>query len=209
MQIRWAQISAKSYVDGPGQRAVLWMQGCRTRCPGCQNQHLWDTEGGASTSIETVVDALLGCNSEAVTITGGDPMLQPGPLAALVRQLKAKAPKLHIIVYTGFTWESLLDQDNATDQWPFVHLALQNIDVLVDGPYVATLDDDSQQWRGSKNQRVIDVNLSIKTGSVMTIDWQKPRLIVTPEGATYVAASYAALNRQQQAQDTRRCGQTN
>jgi anaerobic ribonucleoside-triphosphate reductase activating protein len=205
VRVRWNQIRAKSLVDGPGERAVLWVQGCPIHCPGCQSVDLWPMDGGGSGEIETLVKFLLACNSDAVTITGGEPMAQPVALANIVTWLRVYASKVDIIVYTGFTYEALLDKANQEPvNWPYYHEILMMIDTLVDGPYIAALDHDKMQWRGSSNQRPIDMPATLKAGKVVVRDWDSPRIIIGKDG-TIVAA--AGFDLGLEGADTRLCGQ--
>lgn len=149
--VRVARIYHGSVVDGPGRRSVVQLQGCPIRCPGCYVPETHDPLGGVTLGIGPVVHALLdpaGTPRDGVTISGGEPFLQPRALLLLLQELKAR--RLHTVVYTGSTLEALARRPE-----PEVHAALRLTDLLVDGPYVAALADGAGEWRGSRNQRLI------------------------------------------------------
>jgi organic radical activating enzyme len=118
-----------------------------------------------------------------VTISGGEPFNQARAVANLVATIRGLAPKTHIVVYSGYTFEQLLERD----RWDHhVSNILYLADVLVDGPYVAELDDDFMQWRGSSNQRAIDLHKSTWTATevidLVLLDWDSQVLTVTESG---------------------------
>lgn len=204
MAMRVAQIIQDTYVDGPGQRVALFTQGCSVHCRGCQNAHLWPTDGGEALPVAHLAERLLSTGLP-VTITGGEPTDQADALAQLLRLLCAASPDLHIILYSGRTFEQLLERAE-----PAILEALNLADVLVDGPYIADLDHPGLQYRGSANQRVIDLPETLRAGKVITLDWDTPELIVAETGdllgAAAVAAQFQDLGT---VADTRRCGETN
>ena len=198
-----------SFVDGPGgPRTVLWTQGCPVRCPGCQNKALWPEGGGREGSPFFLALRLAGAN-RPVTITGGEPFYQPEDLAAMLRYLRKMQPHVNIIVYTGYVLEDLLDMAQAI---PAICDALESIDVLVDGPYLRDQDHDGLQWRGSANQRAIDLpetlEFGLGQGEIVTLDWNRPVLTLTPAGdvlgAAALLAPYMTLG---ELAETRRCGE--
>jgi len=127
-----------------------------------------------------------------VTISGGEPFAQPKALAALVTELRDTDPTIHVIVYTGYTVEQLLDRGRHT---PEIRETLDEAGVLVDGPYVPELDHDGMQWRGSSNQRPINLVATRATGwnEIITLDWDTPQIIITGDGDLLAAADYAGL----------------
>lgn len=181
MRIQINHIEALSHVDGPGERAVLFVQGCTIHCQFCQSKQTWSPSGGRTENVADIARTLsiLALLHGNVTISGGDPMFQPQALAELVDALRAGGVR-HILVYTGYTWEQLLDASHPA--YPFLKDILENIDVLVDGPYVRELDDDLITWRGSRNQRPIDVPESLARGTVVTLDWDSPRVVIDRAG---------------------------
>ena len=149
--LRVARLYHGSVVDGPGRRSVCQVQGCTFACQGCALSSTHPLEGGVLLEVDHIVEALLdptGQPRDGVTITGGEPMLQPVGLLALVQRLKNCG--IHVTVYTGFTLEAL-----ACRPEPEIQAVLALVDVLVDGPFVARLADRAGEWRGSRNQRVI------------------------------------------------------
>ena len=137
-------------VLGPGHRYVIWLQGCRRRCKGCvfpEGQLLgkngyWITSGQLLQEIQTAKQPLTG-----ITISGGEPFLQPAGMAELIGLLR-KSTKLDIMVYTGYTLQELQQQDNAN-----VNYILNNIDLLIDGEYIEELNNN-KIYRGSDNQHI-------------------------------------------------------
>ena len=149
--LRVARLYHGSVVDGPGRRSVVQTQGCVHQCRGCALTETHSLAGGVALGIEAIVAALLDAQGEprdGITVTGGEPFLQPVGLLALLHRLKAH--DLHTVVYTGFTLEALVRRVE-----PEVYAALNLIDVLIDGPFVAHLANGTGEWRGSRNQRVI------------------------------------------------------
>ena len=149
--LRVASIYHGSVVDGPGRRSVCQVQGCPIRCDLCAVPQTHDPQGGHRVSVDDVVALLLdpvGVPRDGVTITGGEPFAQPAGLLALLQRLKLH--NIHIVVYTGYTLEALARQPE-----PDILEALELIDLLIDGPYVARLTHGAGEWRGSRNQRVI------------------------------------------------------
>lgn len=148
--LRVARLYHGSVVDGPGRRSVVQTQGCTLACQGCALGSTHPLDGGVELDVDSIVEALLdpvGEPRDGITVTGGEPFLQPVGLLALLQQLKAH--DLHTVVYTGFTLEAL-----ARRVEPEVQAALRLIDVLIDGPFVARLSDGAGEWRGSRNQRI-------------------------------------------------------
>lgn len=204
MQITYDSIIKDSLVDGPGQRAVLFMQGCPIQCPDCQNKRLW-LEDGMPCSVMTTATQLLATGLP-ITISGGEPFAQPEALAELMWRLKMLASwNVHVIIYSGYVYEDLLLMSTAI---PEIATVLALADVLVDGPYVAKLDHDQMQYRGSSNQRVIDLQATC-SGDVITLDWDTPEVVVTIDGnlvgAEGIVTDFANLG---QVNSNRRCGQS-
>jgi anaerobic ribonucleoside-triphosphate reductase activating protein len=200
-----------SLVDGPGARAVVFFQGCSLACPGCQNQHLWPADAGRRLSVfavasQLVHDSIFSNSHGNVTITGGEPFQQPAELAELVYRLRSFGVK-NILVYTGYTWEELVDPSHPAGPWMKAILAY--IDVLVDGRFEQGRDDPLIAWRGSRNQRPIDVQESICQGHPVILNWDHPEIVLAPCGDAYVptglARDLAVLG---EIKPTRRCGET-
>ena len=152
-----ADLQTDSIVDGPGLRAVLWTQGCGHHCKGCQNPQTWDFNGGGLVPIEMVKEAISELEYHTgLTMSGGDPMYQPEACLEIAKY--AKSLGLNIWVYTGFTFEELLKMSKTK---PVYLDFLKLIDVLVDGKFILEERDLSMLFRGSRNQRLIDVQRTL------------------------------------------------
>ena len=161
-----ADLQTDSIVDGPGLRAVLWTQGCAHHCQGCHNPSTWDFAGGGLVPISMVKEALSELKYQTgLTISGGDPMYQPEACLEVI--LYAKSLNLNIWVYTGFTYEELLKMSK---QKPVYLELLKNIDVLVDGRFILEQRDLSILFRGSRNQRLIDMPKTLQTGDIVLFE---------------------------------------
>ena len=134
-------------VEGPGERACIWVQGCSIHCPGCAVPGTWDPEGGTAYQIETLAAKILqGPKVEGLTFLGGEPFDQAEAVHQLIKMLQGSG--LSIVVFTGYTLEHIKNTKNPT--W---HELLKNIDLLIAGPYRQDLADLSRPWVGSSNQR--------------------------------------------------------
>lgn len=143
-------------VDGPGFRTAIYAAGCPNGCPGCHNPESWDINHGQWMSTDEILQKVLADDFADVTFSGGDPMYQPEGFAELASAIKRKSRK-NIWCYTGYTFEKLLKNPRQAQ-------LLEYIDVLVDGRYRQELRDEDLQFRGSSNQRLIDVQASLKSG---------------------------------------------
>jgi anaerobic ribonucleoside-triphosphate reductase activating protein len=160
-KIRWAGIEQESIVDGPGLRAVVFFQGCPHGCRGCHNPETWATNGGTISRVEEVWEQInFHPYLKGLTLSGGEPFLQPE--AALWLGRAAKANGMELMVYTGYTWEEIMMSENNL----FRELLLVT-DILVDGPYMETQRDISLKFRGSRNQRIINVPVSINRNTLV------------------------------------------
>jgi anaerobic ribonucleoside-triphosphate reductase activating protein len=163
--MRYADITTCDIANGSGIGVVLWCQGCSLNCPGCQNKCTHAAaEGKEFTSKETdlILAELDRAQISRLTLSGGHP-LEPYNIDAcldLCKQVKRKFPGTEIWCYTGWLWEDVKD----------LELVKFFVDVLVDGPYVEKLRDITLPWRGSSNQRVIDVKASLAKGKVVLYD---------------------------------------
>lgn len=161
--MRIANIVQDSIVDGPGLRFVVFVQGCHNKCPGCHNPDTHDPDGGYEVSVPELVQMMLrNPLVQGVTISGGEPFDQAWECAEFARQA-LRAGK-SVWVYTGYTWEYLKAKVPIASD--FARL-LTYTDVLVDGPFVESLKSYEAKFRGSTNQRLIDVQMSIFTGEVV------------------------------------------
>ena len=141
-----------SVVEGPGRRSVVGFAGCPIRCAGCLVPHTWPADAGTPRRIATIADALLDPTHprDGASVVGGEPFAQPGALAALLSEVRRRAPGLHLAAYSGYTLEAL-----ARRREPSVRAALDLLDLLIDGPFVRRLRHGAGEWRGSTNQRRI------------------------------------------------------
>jgi len=145
-------------VDGPGFRTSIYCAGCQHACPGCHNPQSWDMNQGHEMTTEEIMSVIEADPYANVTFSGGDPMYQPEGFAELARAIHRRTNK-DIWCYTGFTYETLINRQQRE--------LLEEIDVLVDGPFVKRLRDDDLIFRGSSNQRLIDVQRSLNEGRVV------------------------------------------
>lgn len=139
-----------STVDGPGRRSVVQVSGCSIRCPGCFVPQTHERENGTLISISTLVEEIVEHRYEhdGVTILGGEPFDQSEQVAELVSRLNLLG--FHITVYSGYTMEVLMQR-----RTPSIDYILTHIDLLIDGPFVASVSDRASEYRGSRNQRLI------------------------------------------------------
>ncbi|MDR3329915.1 MAG: anaerobic ribonucleoside-triphosphate reductase activating protein [Mycoplasmataceae bacterium] len=160
--IRLAGIAQQSTVNGEGLRKVFFSQGCSHGCKNCFNPETWPFTGGQVFDIDVLVQQVLAEGYlNGVTLSGGDPFQQSEAFAILSTKLKQH--KINIWAYTGYTFDELLKISKSN-----VHIKtmLNNLDVLIDGRFVEEQKDEHLKFRGSTNQRVIDVQKSLKDNKV-------------------------------------------
>ena len=157
MQIRIAGLVPESFVDGDGIRFAIFMQGCRRNCAGCHNPETHALDGGRLVDTEEIISAIKK-NSllDGITLTGGEPFLQVDAANELARA--AKNFGLNVWCYTGYTFETL-----PPEAAPLV----ENVDVLIDGEFIESLRDLNLQFRGSRNQRIIDVKKTRRQNKIV------------------------------------------
>ncbi len=166
-KIRLAGIVNDSIVDGPGLRLAVFTQGCAHNCPSCHNPETHDFNGGYEEDIDNIVKmALNNPLLSGVTLTGGDPFYQVDACLELAYKLSGHG--LSLIVYTGFTWEEL---DALRYNNPAVNRFLHEMDFLIDGPFIREERDLSLRFRGSTNQRIIDVQKTLMQHELVTANW--------------------------------------
>ncbi len=153
MTIRVLSVLHDTTVDGPGFRTSIYCAGCGHHCPGCHNPQSWDFLGGEEHSVDELMQEIEGDPFADVTFTGGDPLYQAEAFTELARRIKGETRKT-IWCYTGYLFEQILREER------FRHL-IDEIDVLVDGPFIQSLRDEDLPFRGSTNQRIIDVRRSL------------------------------------------------
>ncbi|HHV26307.1 anaerobic ribonucleoside-triphosphate reductase activating protein [Anaerosalibacter bizertensis] len=163
--IKVAGIVKESIVDGPGIRLVVFGQGCKHHCPGCHNPESHSFEGGELMEIDSIME-LVKENPllDGVTLSGGDPFEQSESFAILAKKVKELG--LNIITYTGYTYEEILDNIDLIPGWKKL---LYSTDILVDGKFEIDKKSLMLKFKGSSNQRIIDVNKSLKTEKIIVI----------------------------------------
>ncbi|MBR5466657.1 MAG: anaerobic ribonucleoside-triphosphate reductase activating protein [Bacteroidaceae bacterium] len=159
-KLRVLDIVECTTVDGPGFRTSIYMAGCRHRCLGCHNPESWNELAGEEYTVEELMLVIQSDPISHVTLSGGDPLLQAETCAELCRRIKSETDK-SVWCYTGYVWEDIIAQAN-----PHVMSLLHHIDVLVDGPFVLAQRDVELLFRGSSNQRLIDVQKTLVSGRV-------------------------------------------
>ena len=158
-------IESESIVDGPGLRYVVFVQGCEFRCPGCHNPQLQSFGGGRRVSVADITGAVKANPLlSGLTLSGGDPFTQAASCAALAAAIRALG--LSVMTYTGYRWEDLLASDR-----PGWRRLIETTDILVDGPFIRELKNIDLRFRGSANQRLIDVPRSLAAGGVIL--WER------------------------------------
>ncbi len=169
--MNYHNITKEDMNNGDGLRTVLWTAGCEHHCKECQNPITWDEKGGIPFDEAAHSELMESLNHDyisGITFSGGDPLATYNRKCVLeiIKEIKEKLPEKTIWVYSGYTLEQLLSQaQKITDPW--ISKIIDNIDVLVDGRYEKDRRNVSLFWRGSSNQRVIDVRKSLKTGTVV------------------------------------------
>jgi len=161
-----ADLQSDSIVDGPGLRTVIWTQGCAHHCKGCQNPQTWDFNGGGLVSVDDVLEAIDELEYQTgITFSGGDPMYQVEACDRIAAYCKDKG--YNIWVYTGFTYEEVL---KLSEKNPTYMDFLKKIDVLVDGRFILEQRDLNLLFRGSRNQRLIDMPKTLESGKVVLLN---------------------------------------
>lgn len=158
--MRIAGFLPNSLANGEGTRAVVFFAGCGHKCKGCHNKDFWDRNSGENFKLTEIANRIIPNIHmiDGITVSGGEPFLQPLGLFNLLSW--AKSNNLNTWVYTGYTYENLIQKDILRrSSFPLLNL----IDVLVDGPFVEELKDDNLKYKGSSNQRV----LKLKDGKIV------------------------------------------
>lgn len=170
-----SNIQTDSIVDGEGIRSVIWTQGCSHNCKGCHNPETHDFSKGFVKKIDDLKKEIdLLCNQDGITFSGGDPLFQVEAVLELAKYIKSK--NLNIWCYTGFTFEQLLIISKKNKKL----LELLNyIDVLVDGKFILEEKSYDVLFRGSKNQRILDVKKSLYLGKAIEIPKYKTKEEIT------------------------------
>lgn len=160
MKIRIHDYIQESYVDGPGIRFTLFVQGCPHHCEGCHNPQTHAFDGGKEIDTQEIVDKMLkNPLIDGLTLSGGEPFSQVNACLVLIKQLKQANSSYDVVVYTGYTFEQLLEWGQKA---PHVIELLSNIDYLIDGPFILSQRDLELDFRGSRNQRILNARQSLK-----------------------------------------------
>lgn len=165
--IRLSGIAYESLVNGPGMRRVFFSQGCNHKCSGCFNEDTHDFSGGEDRDMDELIkDVLENPILKGVTFSGGDPFERAEEFAYMAKAFRKAG--LNVWSYTGYTFEYILENMNKRLGWKEL---LDNLDVLVDGKFDETKMEDGLKYRGSTNQRIIDVKKTLKIGEVVTLEY--------------------------------------
>ncbi len=162
--MRYHNITTDDMLNGDGLRTVLWVAGCTHRCQGCHNPITWDIDGGIpfdEDAEKELFDKLSTDYISGLTFSGGDPLHPRNreEVTRLAKKCRELFPKKTIWLYTGFSWEEICDLE-----------IVPLVDVLVDGRFVKELFDGKLHWKGSSNQRVIDVQETLRLGKIVLFD---------------------------------------
>ncbi len=164
--VRISGVIRESIVDGPGLRFVLFTQGCPHHCPGCHNPQTHDPAGGYDVEDEKVISEFAkNPLLKGMTFSGGEPMEQPEALLPIAKAVVAMGKDLDI--YSGYTYEQLLEKAKTR---PAILELLKLTTILIDGPFILAERDLTLHFRGSRNQRLIDVQKTLESGTIVLMD---------------------------------------
>lgn len=172
--MNYATIKPRDIANGPGVRVSLFVSGCTHRCPGCFNEEAWDFSYGQpfdQSVIDRILEDLAPPFVKGLTLLGGEPFepRNQGAVVELLRKIKQQLPEKSIWAFSGY----LFDKDILSGRLGDTREYLSYLDVLVDGPFIEAKKNLSLRFRGSENQRLIDVPASLASGSVVLWeDWQ-------------------------------------
>ena len=181
MKIRLAaDLQEDSIVDGIGIRTVIWTQGCSHNCPYCHNPGTHDFNAGELVELDDVIEALENLTGQdGVTFSGGDPMFQPRECSILAKKVHELG--MNVWAYTGFTFDELIEK-GSKDILEF----LSEIDVLIDGRFEIDKKSMDLEFRGSSNQRIIDVPKSLEYNRVILYDLNKKKIDTHKKQEIYI-----------------------
>lgn len=172
--MHYATIKNCDIANGPGVRVSLFVSGCTHRCPGCFNAEAWDFDYGqpfTQQTVEDILDMLRPAYIRGLTLLGGEPFEPQNqePILELLRRIKRELPEKSIWAFSGY----LFDKDILSGRLGDTREYLSYLDVLVDGPFIQEKKNLALRFRGSENQRLIDVPASLAAGTiVLWLDWQ-------------------------------------
>ena len=156
--MRYAGLIKNDLAAAPGVCVSFFVQGCPLRCPGCHNPESWDFEGGIEFSTKTLNDILTSLSANGIErplcIMGGEPLCQENLFLTtlIIKEVRQQKPNIKIYLWTGYTYEELISRKTSN---PKIEYILNNIDCLIDGPFIQEEKDITLQMRGSRNQRII------------------------------------------------------
>jgi len=159
--LRVLHIVEGTSVDGPGLRTSIYLAGCNHHCPGCHNPASWNPQGGEERTLDELMQ-VIAYNEAPVTLSGGDPLQQPDGTRELIHRIKQELG-YNVWCFTGYTWDEIMKDSKLS-------AVVRELDVLVDGPFIQAQRDISLRFRGSRNQRLIDVQRTLTTGHLTL--WQ-------------------------------------
>lgn len=170
--MRILKIVPDTVVDGPGLRTSIYFAGCKVRCEGCHNPESWDLNGGEEVFPNEVLNKIKEYGNKRVTLTGGNPLDQEHLFHVQVLCEELKKEGYNIWLYSGYTWEHIIAKIQdfmwiTRGRYLELMKILDNVDVIVDGKFMPSLRDTNLLYRGSSNQRLIDVQQSLKAGEVV------------------------------------------
>lgn len=166
MKIKLAGLVADSIVDGPGFRFTIFTQGCPHHCEGCHNPQTHDFDGGRYADCDRIIEKIKEKKmTSGVTFSGGEPFCQPDACVYLAEKLKAMG--YHLMCYTGYTFEQLTEKAEKDEK---IKKFLSFLDIIVDGKFILAQRSLELKYKGSKNQRIIDVQESIKQGRAVEVE---------------------------------------
>ena len=175
--MKYAQLKKRDVANGPGVRVSLFVSGCTHHCKGCFNEVAWDFNYGepfTQETVNTIVNMLAPSYVQGLTLLGGEPFepQNQGPIVELLRQIKEKYPNKSIWAFSGYLFDRDILSGRLGD-FAITKEYLSYLDVLVDGPFILEKKNLSLRFRGSENQRLIDVPASLASGTiVLWEDWQ-------------------------------------
>ncbi len=170
--MNYGEIKTTDIANGQGVRTSLFVSGCTHHCKGCFNEETWDFNFGKPFTEEAqdeIIESLKPAYIAGLTILGGEPMeiLNQKAINPFIKRIKEELPGKNIWIYSGYTWEELLDENNKRCHSDDTMEILNNIDMLVDGEFKLDLKDITLKFRGSSNQRIIMVQESLRAGKII------------------------------------------
>lgn len=170
--MNYHKIEKTSVANGTGIRVVLWVSGCKCRCRGCQNPDTWSFDSGQlfdKSAKEELFEALDKSYIQGITFSGGHPLENENldEIYELIVEIRDKFPNKDIWLYTGYRFDRIINSPLRDMNTTFKKKILELCDVVVDGAYIEELKDITLKWRGSSNQRVIDVSETLKQQEVV------------------------------------------